>query len=635
METLLFESKESFVLIDLAEVKTMEAMVLQADSNDIYLVEGSLDKKKWSTLWEVPPIPKVGLRTRSITFPTSVQAKYVRLKTQDGDDSFSVSRFASYCKRPEIFPPVLQEISQEGSIVDRYAFLSVEVMRTIKIFVALLGVFLLTLLFIERRIGKLPKNIRLRNALFLGLGLFAGLCWWNLLHFHHNSYVHYHEMYHYYMGSKYTKELSYSFLYFCSNVADIEAGYEESVKGRVVRNLWDNQLQDTQMVFTQPEICTQRFSKERWSMFQEDNSYFRENLGDSWPKALGDHGYNPSPVWGIMGNLLSNTGPVTDTKVFMLALLDPLLLILMWFMVWRAFGWKAMSVAMIYWGTNFPAWFWWNGGGFLRQDWLALSVIGLCFLRQKKLGLAGFMLTWAGLLRIFPFVFLAGLIIKIILDVVRNKQFFPDKRYVRLGAGILVALMIFLPASILVSRNTHIWPPFAHNIVKHLDSSMTNTMGLKTVLSYKHQYRGSQTRDSTLRDPYLKWKVHRKETFQSRKWLFTLFCLGFFILFCRSIRAQDDWVACTLSVGFMVLYTESLCYYYSILLVYGLLWPKRESVGIFLCAYSAVCWYFTGVSDAYDEIYVWISGVTIPFIFYFTYACGPQKSLMDPPALEA
>jgi hypothetical protein len=95
-------------------------------------------------------------------------------------------------------------------------------------------------------------------------------------------------------------------------------------------------------------------------------------------------------------------------QVLALALLDPLLMLAAWSAVAFAFGWRATCVALVYWGTNHPANFSWTGGAFLRDDWLAASLVALALLRRGLPAGAGALFGLAASLRAFPAAWLLG-----------------------------------------------------------------------------------------------------------------------------------------------------------------------------------------------------------------------------------
>src|SRR5207244_1358692 len=82
-----------------------------------------------------------------------------------------------------------------------------QTMDVIKIAVALAGAGLLVWEALARRGERAEAQSRFRGQALLWLGLFAGLCWWDLLQFHFRPYLHRWDTYHYYIGGKYQPEL--------------------------------------------------------------------------------------------------------------------------------------------------------------------------------------------------------------------------------------------------------------------------------------------------------------------------------------------------------------------------------------------------------------------------------------------
>lgn len=140
--------------------------------------------------------------------------------------------------------------------------------------------------------------------------------------------------------------------------------------------------------------------------------------------------------------------PAGSLPITFLRLLDPALLLLMWGCVCWAFGWRIACVAAVYWGTNYAAPFGWTGGGTLRQDWLACSVIGIALLRLCRTA----------------------------------------------SAGCLLGLATLVPLSALGTGGFRSWSDFARNSRLHLDTPLANHVGLKTVLSYDREERTERAR---------------------------------------------------------------------------------------------------------------------------------------------
>ena len=488
--------------------------------------------------------------------------------------------------------------------------------ETIKIVLATGGAAVLLWSLTLRLGGRPDAHKRLRDGLLLALGLLGGACWWNLFELQEGTYFHVWDTYHYYVGAKYFRELGYTRLYRCTAIADAEDGFLEDVRRRQVRDLDTNVLLGTQEIIAEPGKCKEHFSEERWLGFKHDVGFFRGRApGNSWAAIQVDHGYNPTPVWGILGTTLASTGPASTSQLRVLALLDPLLLLVMWAFVGRVFGWRAMCVALLYWGTNYPARFFWVGGAYLRQDWLAAMTIGLCLLRRGRMASAGFMLTLSALLRVFPAFILVGIAVKALMEMWAGRKVALAGRYRSLAAGCITAVVVLIPASVVVAGSWSAWPAFVANSRKYLNTPSTNFMGLKTVMAYNHDWRASRVVPLGLEeDRWQLWQDARRRQFEERCYLFAALVFGFVILLVLAVRNQEDWVAAVLGVAMIPVATEVACYYYSALLVYGFLGARREGLGAALCALAAVTGLIGKFMSFNDVRFFLISAATVGFV---------------------
>ncbi len=159
------------------------------------------------------------------------------------------------------------------------------------------------------------------------LGLFA---YFNFGSFHFQGiYVHLWDTLHHYLGAKYVDELGYDGLYECIAVADAEDPQLGPHAGqRVLTNLRTNGTTTAAEVIAHPERCRARFSAARWSAFKADVAFFRARFPPpDWQHVTEDHGFNASPVWVLVAHPLAGEGPVTATRLGVLATLDPLLML--------------------------------------------------------------------------------------------------------------------------------------------------------------------------------------------------------------------------------------------------------------------------------------------------------------------
>ncbi len=456
---------------------------------------------------------------------------------------------------------------------------------------------------------------RLRDGLLLGLGLAATLGWWNFLAFNHPGFGHPSETYHYYIGSKYFPELGYQRLYLCTAVADVEAGLRSQVEGRYLRDLASNELTTTAGAIAHPESCTAHFSPARWAAFQRDIAWFRNHVVPRrWQTLQVDHGYNATPLWTALGGWLANRVPATDTGILALRLIDPLLLAGMWAAVALAFGWRTACVAALFWGTNYPAQYGWTGGGFLRQGWLVASVIALCALRRGRPATAGALLALAIGLRIFPVFIAAAFGVKALATMFQTRRLALSPDHRRLLAGALAAGGVLFTFSLLAGGGTQAWGEFISDSRAHLATPLRNYVGLATLVAFDPATRSARTVERTQDDPYTAWKLARRNTASERRWIFLALLGGYLALLAHLAVREEDWVVGVLGVGLITLAVELTCYYSAGLLVFGLLWPRRPTIGVALCALSAAGWWMASATREADEIFTAISLASVLFI---------------------
>ena len=266
-----------------------------------------------------------------------------------------------------------------------------------------------------------------RRQLLVLVGIVSFFAYWNFGAFHFGNYVHYWDSYHYYVGSKYFKELSFDLLYECSSIADSEEpSMRRKVELRKIMNLRTNVLGGTAEILANPDHCKKHFTPERWQMFKKDIEYFRNRHGvKRWEEVTTDHGYNATPVWTILGQALANLTPASDGQMWFLTRIDPMLILGMIAMIWWAFGWQVLCVGLAVFATNFPSRFYWTGGSYLRWDWLFHMTAGVCLIKKGKPIFGGYLVAYSALLRVFPgFMFLGPIFIVIqqLLDQTKGRK---------------------------------------------------------------------------------------------------------------------------------------------------------------------------------------------------------------------
>jgi hypothetical protein len=448
------------------------------------------------------------------------------------------------------------------------------------------------------------------------------------------NFVHKWELFHYYLGSKYPEELGYKRLYVCAAIAQSELGEAQraEVVARKIRDLETDIVQPAAPVLEHPEECKQHFTSERWQEFKRDVSWFRFNSNRTfWEGMQTDHGYNPPPVWTMSGHFFGSFFPsATSGSMNILASLDTIVFALTFFSIWWAFGLEICCLALLFWGTQFPANGYFTGGAFLRQDWLLYLVLSACLLRKHYWALAGAALATSALLRVFPAIFFAGIVVVALAHLYQHRRL--AKHHVRVFAGAAVVSVVLVAGSVAVA-GPKAYPGFVEHIALHHRTPLTNNMGLSVLLSYTSAGRAEVTRDKSLLDEFQKWADAHTAAFAKRRSTYLAvngFLLLVFFMTVRKIKTL--WIAMGLSAVLLVSIPTLTCYYYSFFLVPVLLAKASRQVGwlaLLAAGVSALLVLWPRVSYQWDDRFTTQSWVFLGSAFLLLLGF-----LRDPPSRE-
>jgi hypothetical protein len=637
----LFDTGASTVTWDLGAATTINALAIQADANDTYTAWGSLDGRDYRVLGHIDPVPNHGLRRRTIE-TGGVALRYLRIGEGVGDNSYSVSEVAAYCQKPTPFPAQMRVVDAPPAVVAKVYWDDIASARW-ELVLALLGLLFLwwdqwvsrgaAIESKEKAPGIADPLVRVvriaatalglgrvrgkvRRAILAVLGLVAFLTYFNFGYFHFPNFIHGWDTFHYYIGSKYSRELSYDRLYECVAVADSELPtLRRRVELRKLTNLRTNVLETTADILAHPERCKQHFTPERWQSFHHDLAYFRTlETARRWDDAQTDHGYNGTPVWNIAGSLLANLAPASKTQVRVLNSLDSALLTAGCLMIAWAFGWRVLAVALLIFATNFPSRFYWTGGAFLRWDWLFWMIASVCLLKKQHPLAAGLTLAYSTLLRIFPIFLFVAPVLAAGYHLVRQRKLPPT--YMRFFVGAALGAALLIPAGMAVVGRADTYQDFVRNTMKHSGTALTNNMGLRTVVAYRPSEAGRMMRSEGQTDPWVKWKQARLDSFRRAKPVYFVAVAAFLLLLGLAVRQAEPWSVLALSATFIPFGVELTCYYYSFVIVVALLCVKSERLAQWLLLLTAftqfVAWApIKGMPTWLDEQYTLISVATI------------------------
>jgi hypothetical protein len=495
------------------------------------------------------------------------------------------------------------------------SFISSAVAVGLKCLIAAAGAGLLAgrLLMAGRPIDARTRRLQDTALAVLAVLAFAG--WWNFGRFHFPGYTHPHEFFHYYLGAKYAPELGYTGLYDCTAAVEAEQGTPD-IATRWTRDLRDNRVIQGSPAASNPSLCEARFTPARWKEFTHDVLFFRSRVSTrKWQQMQTDHGYNATPVWTISGRLLASSGPITRRKMLALALVDPALLLVMWAVVWWAFGWRTTAVALLWWGTNYPARYNYIGGAFLREDWLVLAVAAIALARRGWLAGGGAALGASTVLRIFPGFLSLGPGLQLLMARTPGTA----RAVLRVAASAVAAVAILVPLSWMavdggVAPGIARWQGFVDNSRKHLSGTATNRVSLKTVVSYDPAQRLDDLRDYWLDGPGDAWQAARHTTFQRRQAVYWLIVLAFVVSLARAVRREPVWAAMVLGIGLVPVAADITCYYYGILLAYAFLAQRRPWIGVGLATLAALTCVAAAIWEADEDKYAAISVLVVLYV---------------------
>jgi hypothetical protein len=678
----LFDLSAGQLTYDLGRPMGVSAFSVQADANDTYKIWGSVDGTpgSYKLLVEVDNVVGTGhgLRTRPVTIGTTL-VRYLRIGEPVGDNFYSLSEFQAFCQVPSPFPPHLKVVDAPPAKVIEPSFWSFawwdnDASSRVEMALAAGALALLGWGLWLAKKGTPSLYGRLRDWLLAAVGVLSFCAYFNFGSFHFGNYFHVWDTFHYYVGSKYFKEMSYDRLYECVAVADSEdSTLRRRVELRKIMNLRTNMMQSTADILAHPEECKSHFTPERWESFKSDIAYFRALHGTKrWEEAQTDHGYNATPVWNIVGSGLANLGPASDSLVKnFLIRIDPFFIIGLTVMTWWAFGWRVLSVALCVFATSFPNRFYWTGGAFLRWDWLFYFVGGVCLVKKERPLLGGVFLGYSALLRVFPAFCFAGaglVVVQQALGIGKRPAPPPDapwwraivdgfkpepaaswserlarvdRRWLRFFGGIALTVAVLVPISLVTSNGFSSYRDFKKNSEKHNKTPLTNYMGLKTVLIYRPSEVGRYLKNDKLEDPWGHWKQVKLETGRKTAPVYGLAVLAFLGLLWLAVRGVEPWVALAMGATTMAIFFELTCYYYSFMFVVALLYEKKKEAGALLLAATAMTGFLDWAPTKYlpntppwdhlkmpqwlDEQYTWMSlAIIVAFVWILYQFAFPE-----------
>jgi len=586
-----------YAIYDLGRQTRIASMFLQVEGSSGYRIGVSLDRENWTVVANLPPTGGNGMRERRAS-GLATPARYLRIESGDEQALYAIGEAAVWCRPPLEWPPRLKV--DDGVVRDA----AWSARRKARLGYAKLACLALAAgLFVAAR--RFPAHERWCYGAVAVIGAFA---WTHFGTYHGNGAIHYHENYHYYMGAEYFAEDGYTGLYACTLWAEKELGLEATARNRYVTDLENNRLVAGGDLLDVEPACRRRFDDARWVSFREDVRFFRNHLyPGSWQQIFRDHGYNPTPVWTLLGTTVSAGGPAA-TAIPRVVWID----VALWFgvgaLVLWAFGWEALALAFLTLGCGLPWGFDWTGGAFARTPWLFFLVAGVCLLKKERPLSAGMSLAMAGLLRVFPAVFLLVLLIAGLAAMLRRRATREGFR-VLIGAGIATVVVVGLS---LVAVGADSWTGFAANLDKHAGTPTGNLMGLSTIVAFDPGSSQSELLGGDI-ESLDRWRTARLETLRDRRvvfWPLAALAVGL----CIGSVFRREWPAWEWVVGATLLAVTlgQLSSYYYVFLILLAPWIAQRFLRISLLIACLGASQIIGLAGLETDVrFLWLSIVFV------------------------
>jgi hypothetical protein len=297
------------------------------------------------------------------------------------------------------------------------------------------------------------------------------------------SAVNYNDMFHYYLGAKYARELGYNGLYVCAAQAGEKLGFVHS--DQPARDLRTNELVTVEYILSHSADCRTNFTAARWRNFTDDMvTFFREAVARPGVRYITDFGYNATPFETALNRSIVAWTRAKPSTLGALAAIDAVLFVVCIALITWAFGPRAGALASLSWGVG-AMWVYNHVGlpGSLgRLWWLTALIAGVCLAKRGRFGSSGIALATAAALRAFPFVFLAWPAVLAGGQLLRKRAMGGELKHFLVGATAGSAVIGAVSVAI-VDSPVRTYLAFLRNSQKLVTSGISNFMGLEPMLN--------------------------------------------------------------------------------------------------------------------------------------------------------
>jgi hypothetical protein len=409
---------------------------------------------------------------------------------------------------------------------------------------------------------------------------------------------HVHDIYHYYIGTKYFKEVGYSGLYEATVIADHEDDPSGFNREAYIRDLRDNaNLRKRWSVLLERERIVAPFSEERWREFRGDLDLFRAYHPPIWHSSRihTDHGYNGTPLTTAVLGLIGNYQPMELAAfIKIIKWLDLYLLLLVTAVIGRFQGWRRALTFAFFWLVNPFNDYDLVGGAYLRYNYFFTLTLAILFFQERKLAWSGFFFAVSSLFRIFPFFFFSGLLAYHLISRDRKSLLEGNRR---LYLSFLLTLILTIGATCFVKtpKGEIGWIAFYQRMGPSTPFHAINLIGLKYPFSYSYERSVYSNQPDLLKtaagvtqqNDY--WIEEVPKTFDQRKGWYLLSALSLLALaiFFLSRVAEEETFFLGILLSFVLLVVGQ--YYYCMLSLVPVIFRKDQRISIALGAFMMLC----------------------------------------------
>jgi hypothetical protein len=450
------------------------------------------------------------------------------------------------------------------------------------------------------------------------------------------SFMNAHDMYHYYLGSKYSREVGCLYLYQSTVVADWELmNKPKEPRLTAVRRMDDYAFQSGKEIIRDADKYKARFTPERWEQFKQDCPYFASILpGSRWRTVVQDMGYNATPIWNMVAREITNGIPTSSPfGMGFLVSLDLVLIAVMTVLAAWAFGWRNGLLALIFFCTCFCMSFTHIRGGFLRLDWVTMLVMSTCLIKKARYKTAGALMGYAGMARIFPLVFAFGLGGKFLWDLVRTRKL--NRNYLAFFITFGVVCVILISLSIWSDGGAQHWAEYSKKISLHNNHLAPPRVGFRNIFLMAYDF------------PQGGWSAYRDQARQKlQDWRLLWWAIRGAVLLAvlYLVKNLEDYE--TIPLGYVPAYfLTAPTFYYHVMLIAALFLflPKRDNVqrliglvGMFM---SSVVLFYTNRSLQLDLAFsfsmAWVLFVIVAYMLFTAAVAEPAPLPVTPTPLIA